>query len=710
MPIDPYTPCPGGTGKKVKFCCHDLLGELDKIQRMAEGEQRQNCLNYIEQLERKFPDRPCLMTIKSTVQRQLGQYDDVDQTIEAFVAKHPANVIARAEAALIKAQRESASAGVADFQRTLDDCPTPLPGHFADVISRLAVLLYALGHPLAGRMHLVWLLRLMRGDEETRDLLFEFDGDPTLPVFVKDVYSLEVPAEDVSWYGEFFEVVTLASQGKWLAAEKKLSASIEQAQDAPEFWRNLAILRSWLADDAGAVEALRKFAALDVPLEDAVEAEALAQLIDPDAQSDAIDLLLIEYGVAETDDLVARLTSDKHTVHMPTDAPDDAESDEPPPRAIFGMMDRPLPASIDGVSLAGIPRVIGQVSVYGKQTDRAARVELLAYRNERLEAAEERLTQIGGDTLLDRQSEEVVGTQSRIAVALSPNLQVPSDTPIETFHQLIAEHRRKVIYERWPAEPHPHFDGKSPREASTDASLKIPLLAEILLLEEACQRQRFDVDFNHLRAALDLPTNGPIDPTDGGAAQIPLVRVSRLECDKLSDDELLQLFARASAARAMAATRTLVAEAVKRPTLADRFERSQLYGILASLAIDARQALEFIAQARDAAVEEGKSPARWLLDELSARISLGDVEEVPRLLDVLGSRHINEPGVREQMTSILMAIGAIGPDGQLVSTAQQPAPSATAAEPVAAQPGKIWTPGGDTGSGEKPKIWTPGMD
>ena len=26
MSLDPYSLCPGGTGKKIKFCCHELLG------------------------------------------------------------------------------------------------------------------------------------------------------------------------------------------------------------------------------------------------------------------------------------------------------------------------------------------------------------------------------------------------------------------------------------------------------------------------------------------------------------------------------------------------------------------------------------------------------------------------------------------------------------------------------------------------------------
>ena len=50
MTIDRYTPCPGGTGKKIKFCCQDLLHELEGVHRMLEGDQRLACLEHVEKL------------------------------------------------------------------------------------------------------------------------------------------------------------------------------------------------------------------------------------------------------------------------------------------------------------------------------------------------------------------------------------------------------------------------------------------------------------------------------------------------------------------------------------------------------------------------------------------------------------------------------------------------------------------------------------
>ena len=107
MPIDPYSPCPGGTGKKIKFCCPNLLGELQKIQRMMEGEQFQGCLQHVEQLERTNPDQPCLLSVKTLLLRILHRFDEARETADRFLEKHPDNPIALAESAIVAAINEA---------------------------------------------------------------------------------------------------------------------------------------------------------------------------------------------------------------------------------------------------------------------------------------------------------------------------------------------------------------------------------------------------------------------------------------------------------------------------------------------------------------------------------------------------------------------------------------------------------------------------
>jgi len=119
MPIDPYTPCPGGTGKKVKFCCPDLLGELDDVQKMLEGDQRLACLEHINKLEAKFPDRACLMSMKVMLEAQLADEGKAEATLARYKEKYPGNPVALAEDATLKVLKEGGKAAVEPLQQAL---------------------------------------------------------------------------------------------------------------------------------------------------------------------------------------------------------------------------------------------------------------------------------------------------------------------------------------------------------------------------------------------------------------------------------------------------------------------------------------------------------------------------------------------------------------------------------------------------------------
>ncbi len=151
MPIDPYTPCPGGTGKKIKFCCSDLLTELDKVQRMLDGEQRAGCLEYIDSLEAKFPQRACLLSIKAMLEAQLGQDAKAEATLATFREKYPANPVALAEQATITAGKEGGTAAVGLLQDALEHCANEIPPQVYDALGLVAQSLVADQQLIAAR-------------------------------------------------------------------------------------------------------------------------------------------------------------------------------------------------------------------------------------------------------------------------------------------------------------------------------------------------------------------------------------------------------------------------------------------------------------------------------------------------------------------------------------------------------------------------------
>ena len=92
--------------------------------------------------------------------------------------------------------------------------------------------------------------------------------------------------------------------------------------------------------------------------------------------------------------------------------------------------------------------------------------------------------------------------------------------------------------------------------------------------------------------------------------------------------------------------------------------------------------------------------------ELSFRFGHGEIEPAMRLMQHIESRHIEEKGVAQTLTQMLINFGLLNPDGTPVAMPGRRA--AAEAAPPAAEASKLWTPGSES-SGSGGKLWTPGM-
>jgi hypothetical protein len=193
---------------------------------------------------------------------------------------------------------------------------------------------------------------------------------------------------------------------------------------------------------------------------------------------------------------------------------------------------------------------------------------------------------------------------------------------------------------------------------------------------------------------------------------MPLARLARVDVKKLSDEQLVDLYSRADHYRHVAALRSLAHEVVARPGLdkANKdVDKAEAYGVLAQIEPDSLKAIGYLDKAREAAEAAGTSTAPWDLAELGLRLARGDVPEADRLLQHIRDQHAREPGVAQALFQLLADAGIIGPDGKPAMPAGREAPGIVVPGAAAAEPGKIWTPGGDEPSGKKSALWTPGM-
>ena len=702
--------CPCGSGKKLKFCCADVVGEIERIHRMIEGDQPRAALRHTEQALASHPKKASLLDLRATLEMLLGDLEAARSTVDQFVSAHPDSPNAFACQAMLLAETGEPREAVRALQKALGLIEHDMPQRVFEAIGAVGQSLLMAGDVASAQAHL-WLHAAIAppDDERSRQLLVSLNHYSGLPLLLRDQLVFHPWPDSEPWRGEAEKASRLVDSGKWLQAVGIIDQLGQQYGAHPTLVYNRALLGGWLADERALVAGLHAFAQMDVPLDDAIEAEAIAQLLDPDLKEERIDSLLQTYEIKDMDTLVAALSSDRRASSFKMDPSAFGQSDQPRPRHTFVLLDKRLPESGVGITREQVPRLTGIVAIYGRQTDRPERLELTIDRGDEFEATISALREIGGDALGNMTEEKTVSSVSPTEQALNRRWHFPPDTPPEARRRIMAEERRISVVERWPALARPGLTGKTPQQAANDVELRIPLMAAVLILEQGGNNARDEEAFAELRRDLNLPAPEPIELAAGDEpSQLPLVRVPRLDLREVADEDIVALYRRSLLVGASAATVAVAREAVNRPSLAKRIPVEDAYRRMIAAEVDLDRALALLNEARDRSKAAGESTAPWDLAELELHISTGNIEQARTTLELIEREHLDDPQVAAQLYQLLYAAGVVSPGDMAMQPAgdELPAPAAVGSATDAGS-GRIWTPGSDRPSGGKSSLWVP---
>ncbi len=127
---------------------------------------------------------------------------------------------------------------------------------------------------------------------------------------------------------------------QWQAAADLWTALTSTVSDSPVLWKNLAIVRGYMGDYTNASYAYRRFAELATNEQDAIEAEATAQLLTKNATEGIAEDLVDTYHLKDMAELERRLEESDRAEQVEID-PEDFVN-EAPPKVIYALVDRPL--------------------------------------------------------------------------------------------------------------------------------------------------------------------------------------------------------------------------------------------------------------------------------------------------------------------------------------------------------------------------------
>lgn len=708
MAIDAYSQCPGATGKKIKFCCPDFLPELEKIDRMIEGEQYTACIKHIEHL-REQPanhDRQCLLAHQAMLLRITGQLEAAEEIAAAFLEKYPANQAALSESTILAAMKKDYQAAMSFLQRAVAEAKGSWSWRTFQAAQVLAESFISEAKWVPARALLQFLLVVDRQNKNIAQMVSELFRSPGVPLLLKEDPRFPQPSADAPWANKLGQAASPMIYGDWMTTEKNLTALLEEVKDVPEILRSLATVRGWLGDTKGCIEALQNYAKCDIPLEDAVEAQATAMLLSESPLGDVVPVMSVGWTIKDVDAVQEAILSDARIKPIPFDPASMISDDSAPPKTVGIIFDRQAVESLDGLTAQAMPVMLGQVFLYGRQTDREARLEVLGITANEVPLIKTMFAAIAGQWLFEEKTQELTAT------SITEDMLHPQWGPImgvkpNQYHSLLSEFRRDVILNKWPAVKLGVLDGLTPQEAASDAKYRVKVLAAILVLQYYVEMSRGVFDLNELRQQLGLPTLEPIETEPGKINILPLIRLARVVTEKLSDDDLVQAFHRAVGYSYRVAVLKFGQEIIKRHSFAGRTELALAYMTLARMEEDLDKAMNYIASGRNATEASGQSHAMWDLEELSLRFARQEIPEALQLIRHIESNHINEPNVSLVLTQILIDAGLLRPDGTPAFPSHLPESEAMGFGPQEEEPGKLWTPDSESSGGGGSKLWVP---
>ncbi|MEK6234497.1 MAG: hypothetical protein N2C14_07275, partial [Planctomycetales bacterium] len=366
-----------------------------------------------------------------------------------------------------------------------------------------------------------------------------------------------------------------------------------------------------------------------------------------------------KYEVPDFDELVTLLGSDSRFITTDVDRSVWLENEEVPPFAIHQILDRD-PPDVESLSADNVPRIVGTAFLYGKTTDAEARLEFHGPRVPGSIEARDRFVELAGKAMNPDCEEETVDEISSEEHQLSPNFWFPPELPQLEARALANQLTRTAMFETWPKLLAQQVGAETIQDAVADPAARVKILGRVQLFQYVRHARDSSIDFDELRTQLGLEPESTIELGDQKVGAVPLVRMSRVNPENLSADNLLQAYARCSMCGARSAIRNFGRELLKR-TLASpddpRINLRSLYMGLIQVESDAEDKLKLIEQAREHCGEEREDRANWELAELPMRLVRGqdgDAERASALVDSLLSNYNDLPEVRDAVFRLFL--------------------------------------------------------
>jgi len=694
MANDPYAACICGSGKKLKFCCQDILADMQRIEQLRDN-QPDVALQQLQELYVSHPDRDVLVIELSELSLEMGKFEEARDLCVEFLRRHPDEPrVTLLVADLVRQER-----GFEESRRLVHRAiQLAQPAHYQHIAMLLASIADEMlrgGNPASAYAHLRLAIQFAPSELQSSLEMLLTTWTTRISEYFPLMGSLELMPSGVAAAHQNIEQKArrLSDMGCWEPSSILYTRLIKEDPENAALWHNCGLFHLWDDHISQASDCLHKAASLIEDVDTAIDIEALATLLDLEVADDRICTMqssrIVERPREVSDRLYAHDRFDRDSEESRLNS---GESSQEYVRILADS-----PPDEDGGQLE-LGAVIITANIDGAPDQHVVTV---TSRDETLEEAWSLVLEAAGDAI----AADAEVTQATISSSV-PESFVDFDWNVHFGRSLSAkqmrealEGRNKAALDGWLNRSQPQLDGLTPLQAAEKPELKMQLAASVLVLFSITQRLNHEINPAEVRERLGLAVPGKASADPRQAIEgIPLLQYLRLSLSDLSDSQVLQFAHRIGLIRSIDLMEAVVDELFRRPAALEEFSPRRAHMMRAMVArfrnrVDAMA--ESFEAARQMTQEEGDNfQLRLELDlkELSYRLDDPEDPGIPHLLRSMKEQYFQkvpeiENAIREELTRTGCEQLLPELDAPLILTAgeQSAAPSS----------GKLWLPGQD---------------
>lgn len=428
MEMDLYSACPCGSGKKIKFCCpREHVNDYLKVFELIEAQQFAAASELTDRLVSKAPNQICFLALKATF---LDPSDEAEtrrmgEQLDAVAPQHP---IAHAAHAVIALYDGDLAEAIQRIQNSIERLENAVPSLLLTALSMTANVALQKELFFTAVAHASYVQMLTKARHSASgQLLHYIRTQSNLPSVAASnlLDRLKIELGD----GVPARLAALVMRGKWRVARAEAERLLEQQPQNAGALGILAIVTGSLGDEAAAADYWRRLGELpEISDELATDALILANCVSVATSRMYVPLMVRTMTLKDVDGAMERLLS--HPRAQSRNQPR-YPSDSPPPKATFVIWDRELGEASDSPVAADLPRFVCALRVFGRETDRDARIEISFSQSDesRLEAT---ISELLGETVTLDGENEAIGHETWFGDTLLRELRFHPNTPMET--------------------------------------------------------------------------------------------------------------------------------------------------------------------------------------------------------------------------------------------------------------------------------------